>query len=78
MTLGSTGAQGLESHYRSLIKAISWRVVALIITASIVWVVTGEIAFAAAVGGLDAAFKLGLYYLHERAWDRLSFGRRVG
>ena len=75
MASGSKGTQGMDSRYRSLAKAISWRVVALIVTFSVVWVVTGEVAFAVAAGLLDAAFKIGLYYLHERAWDRLKFGR---
>ena len=76
-TLDGQGTQGVESHYRSLAKAISWRVVALIVTGSVVWGITGEIAFAVTVGILDAAVKIGLYYLHERAWDRLKFGRRI-
>ena len=75
-TLGGKGTQGVESHYRSLAKAISWRVVALIVTGIVVWVITDEIAFAVSVGILDAAVKIGLYYLHERAWDRLKFGRK--
>ena len=65
----------LESRPRSLIKALSWRVTALVVTMSIVLVVTGELRFAAIVGGMDALFKIGLYYFHERAWNRFSFGR---
>jgi len=65
----------METHQRSLAKAISWRVFALIITVIITWVVTGESAVAASVGALDAAVKIGSFYLHERAWNRLKFGR---
>ena len=76
-TLDSQGAQSMEAHYRSLAKAISWRVVALIVTGSVVWIITGEIAFAVTVGILDAVVKIGLYYFHEGAWDRLKIGRRI-
>jgi uncharacterized membrane protein len=44
---------------------------------TVVWVVTGEAKFAAAIGAADAAVKIGLYYLHERAWNRSNFGRKA-
>ena len=62
-----------ESRLRSLIKALSWRVLALIVTVTVVWVVTGNTDMAATVGGADALVKIGLYYLHERVWNRISF-----
>ncbi len=65
----------METHRRSISKALSWRVVALFITASVVWVVTGEFRFAATIGLVDTLIKLGVYYGHERLWNRLSFGR---
>ena len=64
----------METHRRSLAKAVSWRVFALAITVVITWVVTGEAALAASVGVLDAVVKIGSFYLHERAWNRLKFG----
>ena len=67
---------GRESRGRSLVKAISWRVTALAVTASVVFVYTGEVRMAALVGLADATVKIALYYLHERAWDRTGFGRR--
>ena len=67
-----------ESHGRSIAKALSWRFIALIVTFSIVWIVTGKVHFAATAGGADAVLKLGLYYFHERAWNRSPFGRRGG
>lgn len=68
--------QGLESHARSLMKALSWRVTALVITVGIVWMITGAVRLAAMVGTVDALLKIGAYYLHERAWNRSNFGRR--
>ena len=67
-----------ESHGRSIAKALSWRFIALIITFSIAWIVTGKVYFAATIGGADVLLKLGIYYFHERAWNRSSFGRRDG
>ena len=70
--------QARDTHSRSLVKAVSWRATATLITGGIVWAITGELAFAAVIGLADAAIKIGIYYLHERAWDGLSFGRRAG
>ena len=70
--------QGSDSPARSFVKAMSWRVTALIVTVTIVWLVTDEVAFAASVGILDTLVKIGLYYLHERAWNRSRFGLRSG
>jgi uncharacterized membrane protein len=64
-----------ESHRRSVAKAITWRVVAFVITVGVVWVVTGEPSSAAAIGIMDAVIKIFSYYLHERAWNRLRLGR---
>lgn len=65
----------MESHLRSVTKAITWRVVGLAITASTVWVVTGEPGIAATVGIADTLLKIGSFYMHERAWNRSKFGR---
>lgn len=60
---------------RSVFKTISWRVVATLITASLVLVMTGELKFAATVGLLDTTIKFLAYFFHERAWNRVSYGK---
>lgn len=65
----------MESHKRSLFKTLSWRVIALTITATIAWIVTEEWRFAVAIGGTDTLVKLFVYYLHERTWNRIDLGR---
>ncbi|MFH0940076.1 MAG: DUF2061 domain-containing protein [Planctomycetota bacterium] len=65
-----------DSHCRSILKAVSWRVAGSVTTMSIAWAVTSEIKIATAIGVGDALVKLGLFYAHERAWDRITFGRR--
>jgi uncharacterized membrane protein len=37
--------------------------------------VTGRVKIALSIGLLDSIVKLGIYYAHERAWNRVSFGR---
>ena len=65
----------MDSRARALAKATTWRLLATLITATCAWAVTGEAAWAASIGALDALVKFGSYYLHERLWDRATFGR---
>lgn len=65
----------METRLRSFLKAFSWRFIATIITTAIVFLLTGEGDFAAKVGLLDTTVKLVIYFLHERAWLRIHFGK---
>jgi adenylylsulfate kinase len=65
-----------ETHARSIAKAISWRIMGTVATATLVFVFTRRLALSLAVGGLEFASKIGLFWLHERLWDRLRFGKQ--
>ena len=65
-----------ESRSRSIVKAFSWRALATLTTVLIVYLFTGETAIALSVGGLEVVVKMLVYFLHERAWDKVRFGRR--
>lgn len=65
----------MDSRRRSIAKTLSWRILALLITAGIAWGLTGDLWFATTIGLADTLTKLGLYYGHERVWNRISFGR---
>jgi len=68
-----------ESKLRSILKAVSYRVVGTITTWLIAFVVTGDAAIALAIGAVEPVVKTLVYYLHERAWQQLPRGtvRRV-
>jgi uncharacterized membrane protein len=65
----------VEKPVRSLVKAISWRVTGSIDTLILSWLFTGDLTIAAAIGATEIMTKMVLYYLHERAWNRISLGR---
>src|SRR6266545_5627688 len=69
-------ARGKESHARSIAKAISWRVLGTTATSLLVFMFTRRLAVSLAVGGLEFTSKIGLFWLHERVWQRINFGRR--
>ena len=65
----------MDSFYRSIVKTLSWRIIATIITTFVAWLVTGEKIFAATIGIADTLIKLFVYYGHERIWNRINFGK---
>jgi uncharacterized membrane protein len=57
-----------ESHFRSIIKGVSWRIVGTFDTIVLSFFLTGHISIALKIGFTEVATKVLLYYLHERAW----------
>lgn len=64
-----------EAKYRSIVKAIIWRFIATATTFGLVLIFTGKVDLALTVGGLEVFLKLLFYFLHERLWARLHWGR---
>ena len=61
------------SHYRSLFKGISWRVIATLDTVAIVLLITCffdkcSLENALKIGASEFLLKLAIYYFHERVW----------
>jgi len=67
----------METHLRSVVKGISWRFVATMVTTVVVYMYSGELAAAAIVGSIDALAKILLYWGHERIWQQISWGRII-
>jgi uncharacterized membrane protein len=67
-----------EKHYRSVVKAISWRATGTLDTIVISFLITGHLRWALSIGFVELFTKVGLYYFHERLWNRISFGRVQG
>lgn len=68
-----------DSRFRSIIKTLSWRILATITTFFIAYFVFKEdpdvIIKASTAAGIEVVLKLGLYYFHERAWTFVNWGR---
>ena len=65
----------METHARSIAKAVSYRLLGSAVTAMIFYILTGQGTLSIGAGALDVVLKIGAYFLHERIWDRISFGR---
>lgn len=64
-----------EKSYRSIIKALSWRTVGTIDTMLVSFFITGKIKLALSIGCIELFTKTLLYFLHERAWNRIPLGK---
>ena len=65
----------MEKPLRSLFKAISWRIVATLTTILLVFIYTGNWVISGSVGLLELILKIVIYYVHERVWNLVGFGR---
>lgn len=65
-----------DKHHRSFIKGISWRVFGTIDTMLIAFFVTGNYSKALSIGFTEVFTKVGLYYLHERVWQKIKIGTK--
>ena len=65
----------MEKPIRSIAKAISWRIVATLTTILLVFIYTGDLVISGSVGVLELVLKIIIYYVHERIWNLLGFGR---
>ena len=66
-----------EAHSRSLVKAVSWRIVGSLDTFVISWVVTGKLKYAGIILGVETFTKIAIYYGHEQFWAWLPWWRPV-
>ena len=62
---------------RSIAKSITWRFCATVATIILVWIFTGKLTVAFIVGGIEVVVKMIIYYLHERVWSFINFGKKV-
>jgi uncharacterized membrane protein len=64
-----------EKHYRSLFKAVSWRITGSLDTWIISFFVTGKMTWAFTISGIELFTKIFLYYFHERIWLKIPLGK---
>ena len=70
------------SHIRSLLKGVSWRVIATTDTIFVVLLVTCFFDFcsiesAIKIGFAEFLIKLAIYYVHERIWESKRKGQEI-
>lgn len=67
--------QPVEKVKRSLAKTISWRIIGTLDTLILSWIIVGEVSTAAAIASVEFVSKMILYFFHERAWNKINWGK---
>lgn len=62
------------THLRSVLKGVTWRVLASATTMSLVYIYTGDLVLMAEIGAIEITAKIAIYYLHERGWQLVKWG----
>ena len=62
---------------KSILKAITWRIVGTADTIFISYLLTGKAIIAFSIGSVEVFSKMFLYFLHERAWEMVRWGRMM-
>ena len=65
----------METNKRSLVKTITWRLTGSGATFLIAYVMTGNLAIAGVIGITQMISNTVLYYIHERMWNKIKWGR---
>jgi len=60
---------------RTIIKTLTWRVTASLITFVIAWMLTGDLLIGISIGSIEAIAKIFLYYFHERIWNNIDWAK---
>ncbi len=71
------GTIWVDHHKRSLIKGISWRFFGTLDT--IIWaaLITGDYSKALKIGFTEVFTKVILYWIHERVWMKIKWGKEI-
>jgi uncharacterized membrane protein len=64
-----------DTNKRSLIKTISWRLTGSGATFLISYIILGNFAIAGSIAVIQLISNTILYYIHERIWNRINWGR---
>ena len=65
-----------ETSGRSLTKAITFRLLVLTVDSLIIYAITGRSDITVGVVVLSNISSTVLYFLHERAWNSIHWGRK--
>lgn len=76
--LGKSQNLDMENNRRLLTKACTWQLIGFVVMSLINYWVMGDWAQGLGLSGLLTLVGLVTYYLHERVWSRIQWGRTQG
>lgn len=61
---------------RSFLKTITYRILGTSVTILIGYKITENFKIGLAIGSLDVIMKMLLYFVHERIWQNIDYGKK--
>lgn len=65
-----------DSHSRTIAKTITYRILIVISIFIITYIQTKKLNDATAITGVSAVAGTIIYYLHERVWSKIKWGKK--
>ena len=65
-----------DTARRSVVKTLSWRLTGSSATFLIAWLIAGNFAMASTIAIIQLVANTVLYFVHERLWNQVRWGRR--
>jgi uncharacterized membrane protein len=66
----------IEGIFRSIGKSLTWRILITMSNVLIPYFTTGSFGQALAFLGLATIINIAIYYLHERTWNKIPYGKK--
>jgi uncharacterized membrane protein len=73
--LDEAGLTVQETKTRSIVKTLCWRITGSGATFLISWLISGSWTVAGSIAVVQIMANTVLYYVHERVWNAVSWGR---
>ncbi len=67
----------METKRRSLVKAVIWNIIGLLMMALIGYLATGSLAVGGTMATVNTVLGFSLYLIYERVWAGIRWGRHV-
>jgi uncharacterized membrane protein len=65
-----------DTTKRSVVKTITWRITGTGATFAIGYAISGDFSIAGTIASIQLVANTILYFIHERAWDKVTWGRQ--
>ncbi|MGB7317821.1 MAG: DUF2061 domain-containing protein [Planktotalea sp.] len=66
-----------QSKTRALIKAVLWTLLGLLVMVVVGYVMTGSLETGGKMALINSGIGMVTYFLYERIWDKITWGRHV-
>lgn len=66
-----------QTRTRAIVKAVLWTLLGLVVMSIVGFALTGSFVTGGKMALINSLVGLITYFLYERLWDRISWGRHV-